>query len=205
MLFRNACACGTLVVAIYVLFTLGVFAATGRVYCDSELACSRVLACPKGYFFDAHVILRKKMITVVLLTAEKKAGNLSRIVLSARRLGFRLTKQSMQKSDDPNFDKIRIEIESDFPIHVDSLGGFRNLVPTIVTIETVNEAVDTMAVKVEPQAPPVPKARPNPKSQSQPKKRKSTSKDPAKVLSSFQKQVGSPALNFERFINQLDD
>lgn len=80
------------------------------------------------------------MITTVVVTADSKAGNLARIALAARRLGYRALKQSMLKSPEAQFDKIQLEIESDMPIGAAELSGIRRIVPTVVDIQMMGTA-----------------------------------------------------------------
>ncbi len=96
------------------------------------------------------------MITTVVFTANSQAGNLARIALAARRLGYRSVKQYKLKSDKPNLDKIQIDFESDFSIRVNELAEIRTIVPTVIQIEPMETSQSahsrTKSTKPTPQS-----------------------------------------------------
>ncbi len=93
------------------------------------------------------------MITTVVFTANSKAGNLARIALAARRLGFRSVKQAKLRSDRPDFDKIQLDLESDYLIQVNDLNSIREIVPTVVQIQSVGAEKGQVAAKRTRQQP----------------------------------------------------
>ena len=75
------------------------------------------------------------MLTTVTFTANSQVGNLSRLILALRRLGYRAIEQSLEQSKIDRLDLIKMTLESPHSAHRSDFADIRTMVPTIVDFD----------------------------------------------------------------------
>lgn len=78
------------------------------------------------------------MQATVIVTASTKAGNLAKLMLAMKKLGYKLNNHKLTKLADVGMDKIVLNIDSTYPVTDESLQILKMVVPNVVNVQVID-------------------------------------------------------------------